>query len=175
MMAVGLYSFDRAQVMATKDDLLNNMSSVPGGGSTERLQDPKVKAKLEKYWGQHTESKVIDSVGMMRARNTAIRLSKGLQPRGEPVIEGPLGSLIGVELHKNNYWEGMSYNLFYPRDCAPGQLAQSTYFSVSVTEEAYFQGRGWLGKMIRESMEKFWESVSKELKQGNGKTTQPGT
>ena len=155
--------------MATKDDLLNNMTSVPGGGSTEKLQDPKLKAKLDKYWGNYTESKTNDSVAMMRARNTAIRLSKGIRPRGEPLVEGPLGSRIGVVLHKNNYWEGMSYNLFYPRDCAPGQLAQSTYLPVSVTEEAFFRGDGWLGKLIRESMEKFWDSVSKDLKQGNGK------
>jgi len=71
--------------MAEKDDLLKELNSnTPGGGSTDRLRDPVVAAKLDKYWAaQALKPKRDESVAKMRARNTALRLLKGKLPRSE--------------------------------------------------------------------------------------------
>src|SRR3990167_1651637 len=68
--------------MVDNEDLRERMSENPGGGGTDKLQDPKVMAKLVKMWAPH-EAKAghSESVQAMRSRNAAIRLNKGLAPR----------------------------------------------------------------------------------------------
>jgi len=148
--------------MADKDDLLGSMDSHAGGGSTEKLLNPGIKSKLDKYWGAHTVSTKDESVEMMRARNTAIRLGKNVRPRGEPEVAIPLGSKIRVKLNTNSYWDGLDYLLTYPRDRVPGQMAHAKQLTVTATEAGFFAGGGWLGKDIRKAMEEFWGSVSKD-------------
>jgi len=68
-----------------KDEMLDRMNQTPGGGGggTDKLETGLVRSKLEKYWGQHSQTKPNESVDRMKARNSAIRLSKKLPVRSE--------------------------------------------------------------------------------------------
>jgi len=69
--------------VAAKEDLLDSLTSTPGGGSTDKLEDKGVRKKLEAYWGNAAIGAADESVERMKTRNEAIRFSKGLPPRGE--------------------------------------------------------------------------------------------
>ncbi len=70
-------------MIADNEDLRERMTDAPGGGGTDKLTDPKIMAKLQGLWSQHKESKPNESLAMLKARNTAIRMSKGVAPRGD--------------------------------------------------------------------------------------------
>lgn len=65
------------------DDLLKDLNkSNQRTGSTDRLNDKRIRGKLEKLWDAHLSSDKDESVERMNARNTAIRVSKGVKVRG---------------------------------------------------------------------------------------------
>jgi hypothetical protein len=64
------------------DKLLDDMSDAGGGGSSAGLTDRKIQQKLGNLYAQHEAPKVDDSFERTRARNTAIRIARGLAPRG---------------------------------------------------------------------------------------------
>lgn len=63
----------------------------PGGGSTDKLNDPKIAARLNQLWAEHQAKPAdpMESVEMLKLKNRNIRLNKHIPPRDPMPVEKP--------------------------------------------------------------------------------------
>ncbi len=145
------------------EDLRERMTDAPDSGGTSKLQDPKVMAKLNRYWGQHEEVAPVrnESVEAMRARNAAIRLSKGLKTRG---ADGS-GKKDGREFKVQRFddFDCVRFNLFYPADYKPGQpnvrIKRAIVALAGMIQADY---EGFVGKSLEEAEAEFNEELDRD-------------
>lgn len=94
------------------DKLLDTMSeSGTSGGGTDKLNNRQIQAKLQKLYAAHETPKVDGSVERMKARNTAIRLSKHIPLRGE---ESKLQTCKTCKINSLHYQQEKDAGECYP-------------------------------------------------------------
>ena len=154
--------------MADNEDLRERMTENSGGGGTDKLQDPKVRAKLNKMWALHEGGGTgrNESVEAMKARNAAIRLAKGLIPR---LPDGGVIKESGRKFKVQRFddIDCIRFNLIYPADCKPGQpgvyCKKFVVSSVGVIQSVY---EGFVEKSLAKAEAEFNEELDKGLTQG---------
>ena len=146
--------------MADNEDLRERMTEAPGQGGTDKLLDPKVIAKLNKVWAPHEVGTTgrNESVEAMKARNAAIRLSKGLEPRGVGKAGGRK-----FKIQRFDDVDCVRLNLIYPADFKPGQQnVRIKRFVVAAVGMVQADYEGFVEKSLEEAEIEFNEELDRD-------------